>query len=79
MLRHAADWRTLFFLCLFATLATLGWVLNPSGPLLVAWVMLTSVSSWICAVAAHNTVHCPVFRPRWANRIFQVWVSRSRG
>jgi fatty acid desaturase len=79
MLRYSADWRTIFFLCLFAALATGGWVLDPSGPALVAWVVVTSVSSWICAVIAHNTVHCPVFRPRWANRLFQVWVSLSYG
>lgn len=79
MLRYAADWRTIFFLCLFATLATTGWWLDLSGPLLVVWVVVTSVTSWICAVAAHNTVHCPVFKQRWANRIFQVWVSLSYG
>ena len=79
MLRHAADWRTIAFLCLFAALATTGWVVNPTGPLLVGWVVITALSSWICAVIAHNTVHCPVFRPRWANRLFQVWVSLSYG
>ena len=79
MLRYAADWRTIAFLCLFAALTTTGWVLNPTGPLLVGWVVVTAISSWICAVIAHNTVHCPVFRKRWANRIFQVWVSLSYG
>ncbi len=79
MLRHAADWRTLFFLFVFAALATSGWLLDPSGPLLVAWVVVTAVSSWICAVIAHNTVHTPVFKPRWLNRLFQVWVSLSYG
>ncbi len=79
MLRYAADWRTIFFLLSFAALATGGWLLELSGPLLVLWVIVTSVSSWICAVAAHNTVHCPVFKQRWANRVFQVWVSLSYG
>lgn len=79
MLRYAADWRTIAFLCLFAALATTGWVLNPTGPLLVGWVVVTAISSWICAVIAHNTVHCPVFRPRWANKLFQIWVSLSYG
>lgn len=79
MLRYAADRRTIFFLCLFATLSVSGWLFEPSGPLLVAWVTLTAVSSWICAVIAHNTVHCPVFKKRWANRLFQVWVSLSYG
>ena len=41
MLRYAADWRTIAFLCLFAALATTGWVLSPTGPLLVGWVVVT--------------------------------------
>jgi fatty acid desaturase len=79
MLRYAADWRTLFLLGVFASLSIGGWVLDPSGPLLVAWVVVTCVSSWLCAVVAHNTVHCPVFTRRWMNRVFQVWVSLSYG
>jgi len=79
MLRYSADWRTLFLLCAFAALSVGGWVLNPSGPLLVAWVAATAISSWLCAVIAHNTVHCPVFTRRWMNRVFQVWVSLSYG
>lgn len=79
MLRFAADWRTLFLLCVFAALSIGGWVANPSGPLLVAWVAVTAVSSWICAVIAHNTVHTPVFKQRWLNKVFQVWVSLSYG
>ncbi len=79
MLRFSADWRTIFFLCLFATLATTGWILDPHGPLLVAWVIVTAISSWICAVIAHNTVHSPVFRNRTLNKLFQGWVSLSYG
>lgn len=79
MLRYAADWRTIMFLCLYAALATGGWLLDPSGPLLVLWVVVTAVSSWICAVIAHNTVHSPVFKKRWMNKVFQVWVSLSYG
>jgi fatty acid desaturase len=37
------------------------------------------VSSWLCAIAAHNTVHCPVFKDRGMNRAFQVWLSLSYG
>jgi fatty acid desaturase len=79
MLRNAADWRTIFFLCVFATLSIGGWVVDPLGLWVVPWVIATAISSWICAVIAHNTVHCPVFYKRWMNRIFQVWVSLSYG
>ncbi|GMU60316.1 MAG: hypothetical protein AMXMBFR34_20790 [Myxococcaceae bacterium] len=79
MLRYSADWRTVFFLCGFAALSLGGWLLDPSGPLLVAWVAVTMVSSWICAIIAHNTVHCPVFKKRWMNRVMQVWISLSYG
>lgn len=79
MLRYSADWRTLMFMCVFAALSIGGWVLDPSGPLLVTWVVVTMISSWICAVIAHNTVHCPVFKKRWLNKAFQVWLSLSYG
>lgn len=79
MLRYTADWRTIAFLCLYASLAAVGWFVAPSGPWLVLWVAVTAMSSWICAVVAHNTVHCPVFRNRTANRLFQLWVSLSYG
>lgn len=46
---------------------------------MVLLVATTCVSSWLCAVAAHNTVHSPVFKKRWMNRVFQVWLSLSYG
>ncbi len=79
MLRFSADWRTISFLCLFAALSISGWLLDPSGPLLVAWVIVTALSSWVCAIVAHNTVHCPVFKSRPLNKLFQVWLSLSYG
>jgi fatty acid desaturase len=79
MLRYSADWRTLMFMCVFAALSIGGWLLDPSGPLLVGWILVTMISSWICAIIAHNTVHCPVFKKRWLNKVFQVWLSLSYG
>ena len=64
MLRHRADIRTLGFLTLYAVLVVGQWVYAPSGPLGWALIVLTCVSSWICAVIAHNTVHTPVFKHR---------------
>jgi len=79
MLRFRTDWRTIGVLCTFAALSVGGWVLNPRWYLAVPWVMVTCVVSWLCAVAAHNTVHSPVFAKRWQNRLFQIWVSLSYG
>lgn len=78
-LRYSADWRTLFLLSAYGALAITGWVLDPQGWLAVPLVIITMASSWICAVIAHNTVHAPVFHQRWANRVFQVWLSLSYG
>ena len=79
MLRFAADRRTIGVLCAFAALAIGGWVLNPPLWLAVPWMLVTCIVSWLCAIAAHNTVHSPVFKQRWHNRIFQVWISLSYG
>jgi fatty acid desaturase len=67
------------FLLAFAALSAGGWVLDPGGLLGVVWVAVTCISSWMCAIIAHNTVHCPVFKRRWMNRLFQIWVSLSYG
>jgi fatty acid desaturase len=79
MLRNAADRRTLFLLGVFAALSVTGWVVDPGGWATVAWVVVTCLSAWVCAIIAHNTVHAPVFMKRWQNKLFQIWVSLSYG
>jgi fatty acid desaturase len=79
MLRYSADWRTLFFVAGFGALSLTGWLVNPHGVAAAALCVVLCVSSWICAIIAHNTVHSPLFKKRWANRVFQVWLSLSYG
>jgi fatty acid desaturase len=79
MLRYRADLRTLGFLVSYAVLVVGQWVFAPSGLLGIGLIALTCALSWICAVIAHNTVHSPVFKQRWLNKVFQVWVSLSYG
>lgn len=79
MLRYRADVRTLGILCAYAALVALQWALAPAGLLGIALIAVTCVVSWLCAVIAHNVVHCPVFTKRWMNKAFQVWVSCSYG
>jgi len=79
VLRYRADLRTLGILGCNTLLVLAAWTVWPSGPLLWACVLVLCASAWLCAVIAHNTVHCPVFTRRWMNRAFQVWVSLSYG
>ncbi len=79
MLRYREDVRTLGILSIYALLSVLAWVASPHGLALAATLLLLSLSSWLCAVIAHNTVHAPVFTRRWMNQAFQIWVSLSYG
>ena len=79
LLRFPADRRTLGLLTLHAALTVAAWLASPAiGVQLLAMGVL-SYSAWLTAVVAHNTVHCSVFRRRWLNSAFQVWVSLSYG
>jgi len=62
-----------------ALLSVAAWLAAPSGVALLAAMAVLAYTSWLSAVVAHNTVHCPVFRRRWMNSAFQVWVSLSYG
>ena len=80
MLRHRADVRTLAFVGFYYALLTAVWLTSWRAPWLTAvLVVLLCVSSWICAVITHNTLHTPVFRQRWANKAFQVVLTCAYG
>jgi fatty acid desaturase len=79
MLRHREDLRTLATISFYWVLFATGWFLHPGGLWRAALVVACCVSTFLCAVAAHNVVHCPVFEPRWLNQAFQVWLSMSYG
>ena len=62
------------------------------GLVLVAWTVfpfdlrtaaglaaLLAVSAWLCAVVAHNVLHCPVFESRRSRGAFQVALSCAYG
>jgi fatty acid desaturase len=80
LFRHSEDRRSVVFVALYGVLATTGWLFTPKSlPLLVLWVVVTAVSSWLVAVITHNTIHSPVFHNRTLNRLFQIWLSLSYG
>lgn len=85
MLRYKADLRTLFFIGLyFGTLGAL-WVFTPDDlrEADFRWVvpafLALCVLSFQGAVSTHNGVHCPIFKQRWLNKIWQVVLTLTYG
>ena len=77
-LRYAADIRTLFFVALyFGTLAFL-WVATPEHWANVDWrwwapaFVVLLVTSFQGAVSTHNAVHCPIFKSRPMNKLWDL-------
>jgi fatty acid desaturase len=80
MLRYRADLKTLLFVAIYFGLVAAQWVWAPTSLWLAApLLVLTCWFSFFGAVATHNTVHCPVFHQRWANRAFQVALTLTYG
>lgn len=80
MLRNRADLRTLAFVASYYVYVAALWLL-PARPvyLEVPLILAACALSWICAVITHNTLHCPVFTSRRANKAFQVALSCAYG
>jgi len=80
MLRYRADIKTLAFVAIYFGLVAVQWVYAPAELYLaIPLLVLTCWFSFFGAVATHNTVHCPVFRQRWLNRVFQVVLTLTYG
>ena len=80
-LRYQEDRRTLGFVATYISLVAVGWSVWESLPLLgkVAWVAVTCVFSFFCAVITHNTIHVAVFKKRSWNRLWQYIISVCYG
>lgn len=80
MLRYRADLRTLVFVAIYFSLVTVQWIYAPKELwLAIPLVVLTCWFSFFGAVATHNTVHCPVFKQRFLNRLFQIALTLTYG
>jgi len=80
MLRYRADIRTLGFVATYFALVAVQLIYQPDAlyvaiPLLI----ITCFFSFFGAVITHNTVHAPVFKQRWLNRVFQVVLTLTYG
>ena len=80
MLRYRADLKTLLFVAIYFGLVAVQWLYAPTALwLAIPLLVVTCFFSFFGAVATHNTVHAPVFKQRWANRIFQVALTLTYG
>ncbi|MCS6858416.1 MAG: fatty acid desaturase [Sandaracinaceae bacterium] len=84
MLRYAADVRTLafvafYYLLILAAIFTPLWWPHVPWWLTLLHVIITCFFSFFCAVITHNTVHCPVFKSRTLNRLFQIVLTPCYG
>jgi len=80
MLKYKADIRTLVFVGFYFGVAVTTWLLlDQPWYIVVPLIALNCVMSFLCATAVHNTIHCPVFKSRNANKIFQIVLSFTYG
>lgn len=79
MLRYSADRRTLGFVATYFALLVVLWVVDlPWWAEAPMYVALCSFS-WFCAVITHNTIHCPVFKNKRSNKVFQCVLTLTYG
>lgn len=82
MLKYRADIRTLSFVGLyffFTTFAWLNWHSTDSFLIKVSLILLLCFLSFVCTVAVHNTIHCPLFKNKSLNKLFQIVLSFTYG
>jgi fatty acid desaturase len=79
-MRHRSDRRTIAFVTFYYVLVAYDWAAGlTDARLAVPLAALTACASWICAIVAHNALHCPVFKGPRANDAFQVVLTCAYG
>lgn len=79
VLKYAADRRTLVVVSSYFVLLALAWNVEPTGWMILPWVVAIAQISFICAVITHNTIHAPIFHSKPLNRLFQVVLTLTYG
>lgn len=79
MLRHTADLRSIAFVLTYFVLIGVVYTVDMPWYAWVGFAGVLSLLSFFCAVITHNTVHCPVFKSRGLNSVFQVALSLTYG
>jgi len=81
MLRYRADIRTLLTVAFYFAVAIAPWFLweKMNWWQVTLWVAVNCLLSFICATIVHNTIHVPIFKKRWLNKVFQVVLGFTYG
>ena len=81
MLRYRADIRTLLTVAFYFAVAIAPWFLweKMNWWQITLWVAVNCLLSFICATIVHNTIHVPIFKKRWLNKVFQVVLGFTYG
>lgn len=80
MLRYKADIRTLIFVAGYFGIATATWLMMPlPWYYAIPLILVNCMMSFFCATIVHNTIHCPMFRNRNANKVMQLVLSFTYG
>ena len=79
-LRYNADIRTLLAVALYFIVLSISFIL-PWGNWwqITGLVIANCFMSFVCAVIIHNTIHCPMFKSKTANKIMQIVLSLTWG
>ncbi len=78
-MRYKADLRSVAFVVTNFARVGLAYALDLPWWGWVGFAVVLCLLSFFCAVITHNTVHCPVFRSRGMNSLFQVALSLTYG
>jgi fatty acid desaturase len=81
MLRYKADVRTLLNVLVYFGVAITPWFLWSTMNWWQAslWVVVNCLMAFICATIVHNSIHVPIFKKRWMNKVFQVVLGFTYG
>ncbi len=81
MLRYRADIRTLLNVAFYFAVAIAPWFLweQMNWWQVTLWVAVNCLMAFICATIVHNTIHVPIFKKRWLNKVFQVVLGFTYG
>lgn len=80
MLKRTADIRALAFIFFSLGVQAAGFVLLPeSWALKILLCIAACQTSFVVAVISHNTMHCPMFRSKFLNRIVQFLLTLGQG
>jgi len=80
MPKRIADLRALFFVFFSIAIQASGFILLPESWALKLLICIAACQTcFVCAVISHNTMHCPMFKSRFANRLVQFLLTVGQG